>query len=148
MFIVSTASHASRTAVRNGALSYRLGNSLGGQKLFAESLPVLAVAGLLNDNLLKIIGQLEDDVLVLLVKLEVVPGGDALFVDGCSVRRFVMVSPTSNWCSLASYCSMISSASRKIARKTGIESTRQLGLVRERRLTQIATEIMLARRFD
>lgn len=41
---------------------------------------------MLNDNLLKVVRQLEDDVLVLLAELEVVPGGDALLVDGSSVQ--------------------------------------------------------------
>lgn len=68
-------------------MSYGLGGGLGVVELFAENLPILAVAGLLNDNLLKVVRQLEDDVLVLLVELEIIPCGDAFFVDGCSVRR-------------------------------------------------------------
>ena len=47
---------------------------------------------MLDDNLLKVVRQLEDDVLVLLAELEVVPGGDALLVDGCSARGLLLVS--------------------------------------------------------
>lgn len=60
---------------------------MGIQELLAEDFPVRVVAGLFDHNLLKVVGQLEDDVLVLLVELEVVPGSDALLGDGCSVSR-------------------------------------------------------------
>lgn len=66
--------------------AYSLGDGLRVQKFSAEGFPVLIVARLLDDNLLKVVGQLEDDELVLLAELEVVPGGHALLVDGCSVR--------------------------------------------------------------
>lgn len=65
--------------------SYRLGDRLGVDKRTAELLPVLVGAQSLDDNLLKVVGQLVDDVLVLLAELEVVPGGDALLVDVGSV---------------------------------------------------------------
>jgi hypothetical protein len=41
----------------------------------------------LDDNLLVVIGELVDDVLVLLVKLEVVESGYAFLVNGGSVLR-------------------------------------------------------------
>lgn len=71
-------------------LPYGLGRGLSVQELFAESLPVLVIAALLNDNLLEVIGQLKDDELVLLAELEVIPCSDALLVHGCSVS---FVSP-------------------------------------------------------
>lgn len=69
--------------------SYGLGDGLGVDESVAEFLPVLAVACVLDDNLLKVVRQLEDDVLVLLAELEVVPGGDTLLVDGCSALLLV-----------------------------------------------------------
>jgi hypothetical protein len=65
---------------------YSLGDSLRVDESVAEFLPVLVVACVLDDNLLKVVRKLEDDVLVLLVELEVVPGGDALLVDGGAAR--------------------------------------------------------------
>lgn len=72
--------------------SYGLGDGLGVDESAAEFLPVLVVARVLDDNLLKVVRQLEDDVLVLLAELEVVPGGDTLLVDGCSARGLLLVS--------------------------------------------------------
>lgn len=73
------------------AAAYSLGDSLCVQELFAEGFPVLVVARLLDDNLLKVVGQLENDELVLLAELEVVPGGHALLVDSCSVKRMELL---------------------------------------------------------
>lgn len=65
------------------------GLALGGgvDQLLAERLPVAVGRGLLDDDLTVVVGQLEDDVLVLLVKLQVVEGRYALLCDGGSVAR-------------------------------------------------------------
>lgn len=73
-------------ALRRKGTAYSLGDSFGAQELFAEGFPVLVVARLLDDNLLKVVRKLEDDEFVLLAQLEVVPRGNALLVDGCSVQ--------------------------------------------------------------
>ena len=61
--------------------------ALGGRvdQLLAEVLVLGAIlAGALDDNLLVVIGKLEDDVFVLFVELELVIGRYALGVDGSS----------------------------------------------------------------
>lgn len=53
-------------------------------QLLAKVLPVFVGGGILNDNLLEVIGELEDDVLVLLGQLQVIVGLDAFLRNGCS----------------------------------------------------------------
>lgn len=57
---------------------------LGVDELLAERLPVIVGRGVLDDDLLVVIGELVDDVLQLLGELELVVGGDALLRDGRS----------------------------------------------------------------
>lgn len=57
---------------------------LGVDELLAENLPVTLGGGLLDDDLAVVVGQLEDDELELLGKLEVVEGVYALLRDGSS----------------------------------------------------------------
>lgn len=61
--------------------------ALGADELLAECLVVVLLGCLLDDNLLVVIGELVDDVLVLLVKLEVVESSYAFLVNGGSVLR-------------------------------------------------------------
>lgn len=65
--------------------TYALGLGGGVDELAAEVLPVLVVRSLLDDDLTVVVRQLVDNVLVLLVKLEVVEGCYALLRDGSSV---------------------------------------------------------------
>lgn len=67
------------------ANTYTLGLGGGVDELAAEVLPVLVVRGLLDDDLTVVVGQLVDNVLVLLVELQVVEGRYALLRDGGSV---------------------------------------------------------------
>lgn len=69
---------------RGGANSSALGGSV--DELLAEVLPVLIRRSLLNDNLLVVVAELVDDVLVLLGKLQVVVGSNALLRNGSSVK--------------------------------------------------------------
>lgn len=57
-----------------GSLASTYGSGLGSgiDKLLAKVIPVLIRGGFLDDDLSVVVGQLEDDVLVLLRKLEVV----------------------------------------------------------------------------
>lgn len=69
-------------------VTYRFGLGLGADELVAEVFVLRAVfAGALDNNLLVVVGQLEDDVGVLLVELEVVVGRYAVLVDGRSGGR-------------------------------------------------------------
>jgi hypothetical protein len=72
-----------------GTLALAAGLVLGSgvDKLLTEGLPVLVCGCLLNNNLLEVVGELVDDVLVLLAELQVIVGGDALLRDGCSRLR-------------------------------------------------------------
>jgi hypothetical protein len=67
--------------------TYALALGGGVDQLLAERLPVAVGRGLLDDDLTVVVGQLEDDVLVLLVKLQVVEGRYALLCDGSSVAK-------------------------------------------------------------
>jgi len=72
-----------------GTLALTAGLVLGSgvDKLLTKGLPVLVCGCLLNNNLLVVVGELVDDVLVLLAELQVIVGGDALLRDGCSRLR-------------------------------------------------------------
>ena len=61
--------------------------ALGGcvDELLTESLPILAVRSLIDNDLLVVVGKLVDDELVLLVELEVVVGLDGVLGHGSSV---------------------------------------------------------------
>lgn len=56
--------------------------ALGVEQLLAELLVVVAGGGLLDDNLLPVVGDLVDDPLGALAQLQVVEGGDTLGSDG------------------------------------------------------------------
>lgn len=56
--------------------------ALGGDELLAEGVVVVVGGGLLNDNLLPVVGDLVDDPLGALAQLQVVEGGDTLGSDG------------------------------------------------------------------
>jgi len=56
-------------------------------QLLAEDIVILAgIAGAVDDNLLVVIGELEDDVLVLLAQLQVVERRYAVLADGSSIK--------------------------------------------------------------
>lgn len=63
--------------------------ALGGRvdQLLPEVLPVAIGGGILNDNLLEVVGEFEDDELVLLGELQVIIGCDAVLRNGCSGKR-------------------------------------------------------------
>lgn len=65
--------------------TYVLVLGLGVDELLAEILPVAVVRSLVDDDLLVVIGELVDDVFVLLVELQIVVGGDAFLRDRGSV---------------------------------------------------------------
>lgn len=56
--------------------------ALGVEQLLAELLVVVVGGGLLDDNLLPVVGDLVDDPLGALAQLQVVEGGDTLGSDG------------------------------------------------------------------
>lgn len=56
--------------------------ALGGDELLAEGVVVVVGGGLLNDNLLPVVGDLVDDPLGALAQLQVVEGSDTLGSDG------------------------------------------------------------------
>ena len=64
--------------------AYGLALRRGVDELLAEDLPVTIVRGVLDDDLLVVVRQLEDDELVLLVELQVIVGSYALLGDGRS----------------------------------------------------------------
>lgn len=66
--------------------TYVLVLGLGVDELLAEVLPVAVVRGVVDDDLLVVVGQLVDDVLVLLAELQIVVGGDALLRDRGSIN--------------------------------------------------------------
>ena len=65
--------------------------ALGANELLTESLVVVLVRLLLDDNLLVVIGNLVDDPLDALAELELVEGSDALGCDGDTGGRVLMV---------------------------------------------------------
>ena len=65
--------------------------ALGADELLAESLVVVLLGCLLDDNLLVVIGDLVDDPLEALAELELVEGRDALGCDGDTGGRVLMV---------------------------------------------------------
>jgi hypothetical protein len=81
---VNTVSSTMRRIGRRGDNTYRLALGRGIDKLLAEVFPVLVVRGLVDDDLLVVVRELEDNVLVLLAKLQVVEGLDALLRNGSS----------------------------------------------------------------
>lgn len=72
-------------AVLGRMATYVLVLGLGVDELLAEILPVAVVRSLVDDDLLVVIGELVDDVFVLLVELQIVVGGDAFLRDRGSV---------------------------------------------------------------
>jgi hypothetical protein len=75
--------------------------ALGADELLAESV-VVGLGGLfLDDNLLPVVGDLEDDPLEALAELELVEGGDALGSDGYTVGRRRIVSCSWAWGEIA-----------------------------------------------
>lgn len=67
------------------AYSSALGGSV--DELLTEVLPVTVVGGVLDNDLLVVVGELVDDVLVLLAKLQVVEGSYAVLRNGGTVFR-------------------------------------------------------------
>ena len=80
-----------KRAARQRTASYHLVLGGGVDQLLAEGLPVFIGRSILDNDLTVIVGQLEDDVLVLLVQLEVVVGGDALLANGSSEVELSLV---------------------------------------------------------
>lgn len=73
-------------------ITHRFALGSGVDELLTESLPILILRGLLDNNLLVVVRKLVDDELVLLVELELVEGSDALLRDARSVSRRKYVS--------------------------------------------------------
>src|SRR3569833_2384937 len=74
------------------AVAHHLVLGGGRDQLLAEVLPVLIGRGLLDDDLLVVVCQLEDDVLVLLGQLQLIVGRYAVLRNGSSGRRASSVS--------------------------------------------------------
>lgn len=76
-------------AANNGTHALALGS--GVDKLLTEVIPVLVGRGLVDNNLLVVVAQLVNDVLVLLGKLQVIVGSDAVLRDGGSANSILLV---------------------------------------------------------
>ena len=72
--------------------AYRSALGGGVDELLTELFPVLVLGGVLDNNLLVVVGELVDDVLVLLVELQVIVGSYALLGNGGSGTRRRRVS--------------------------------------------------------
>lgn len=84
--------------------TYSLGLGGGVDELLAEDLPVGVIGSLLDDDLLVVVGELEDNVLVLLVELQVIVGGYALLGNGRTDGRWLARAQTKQ--SLFGYLSL------------------------------------------
>jgi hypothetical protein len=69
--------------------TYALGLVGGGDELLAESLPVLVVGRLLDDDLFVVVRQLKDNVLELLGELQVIVASNTVRRGGCSRYRYI-----------------------------------------------------------
>lgn len=86
---MSLAGPGEAQADRKPKLTYASALSGSVDQRLAEDIVALAgISGLVDNDLLVVIGELEDDVLVLLAQLEVVEGRYALLVDGRSIKWF------------------------------------------------------------